>query len=263
MVKFKVCKIMKNRFLSFIVAVMTAVISSVAYASNGSEATVYLTSGNVLHGQVSEENGRVTMITASGQIYSWLKSEVRRIDYSGAAPAVPPTGKNKPVEGFYQDAMSRDSGFWWGVESVTGYACNLYDTNLGFEEIDAVAGYRFNSYVLIGAGLGARWYWDDRVRYRNSAWSMPIFFNVRGSMIPHAYRTVVPVYSLDIGGSIRDGFMLRPAIGMRIGGLRSAFNILLAYTGQNNVIATCLTDGSIGRRNKFTSFLTLKLGYEF
>ena len=100
----------------------------------------------------------------------------------------------------------------------------LFNSNFGYTEIDAVAGYRFNEYVRVGLGLGARYYFDNnKVRSTLSEWAFPIFLNVRGNFIPTRYRDVVPYYSFDIGVTVRDGFMLRPTVGLRVGRERSAW----------------------------------------
>ncbi len=87
---------------------------------------------------------------------------------------------------------------------------------------------------------------------------MPLYATLRGNIIPSEYRNIVPYYSFDMGASIRDGFMVRPGIGIRVGQNRNAFLINLSYLGQN-IIATEYNQ----RKNKFTSFVMLKVGYEF
>ena len=52
---------------------------------------------------------------------------------------------------------------------------------------------------------------------------MLIFVNARGNFISQEVREIVPYWSVDIGGAIRDGFMFTPSFGCRIGEQRSAF----------------------------------------
>ena len=61
---------------------------------------------------------------------------------------------------------------------------------------------------------------------------MPIFAALRGNMIPVLYR-VVPYWGLDFGGSIRDGVMLQPTIGIKVGEPRQAFTLGFSYMEQN------------------------------
>lgn len=159
---------------------------------------------------------------------------------------------------------SFDTGFWIAAEAVGAYSCRLYNSNFGLTEIDVTAGYRFNEYLRVGLGLGARYYFDNnKVRYYSSEWAMPIFANIRGNIIPTNYRTTVPYYSFDIGGTVRDGFMIRPTIGLRIGQPRNAFLLGLAYTGQSLKGFEFSPENKRLSKQRFVSFITLKLGYEF
>ena len=159
------------------------------------------------------------------------------------------------------DYTSVGSGFWMAAEASAAYSCRLFNSNFGYTEIDAVAGYRFNEYVRVGLGLGARYYFDNnKVRSTLSEWAFPIFLNVRGNFIPTRYRDVVPYYSFDIGVTVRDGFMLRPTVGLRVGRERSAFLVGLGYVGQD--LSTYSRD-NLRKTRRFVNFITLKLGYEF
>jgi len=161
------------------------------------------------------------------------------------------------------------TGFWISAEAVGGYSCRLMNSNFAFAEIDVTGGYRFNEYLKIGVGFGGRYYFDNsKVRFSSSEWSFPLYANVRGNFIPTAYRSVVPYYSVDLGGTIRDGFLFRPAVGLRIGQQRNAFLVALAYTGQGlQSYEYRIPAGSPfilkEKKNKFVSFISLKLGYEF
>ena len=164
-----------------------------------------------------------------------------------------------------QHTYSEDnSGFWMSAEAVGGYSCRLYNSNFSFAEVDVTAGYRFNEYVRVGLGFGGRYYFDnDKVRYNGSEWGFPLYANVRGNFMPTQYRTTVPYYSFDLGGTILDGFMMRPTVGLRIGQQRSAFLIGLTYTGQSLKGYTWNERGTKDPHFKFVSFISLKLGYEF
>lgn len=169
--------------------------------------------------------------------------------------------------GIQADYATRDTGFWIAAEATGGYSCRLMHSNFSFAEVTATAGWRFNSYLRLGVGFGGRCYFDNKkVRYTASEWAFPIFANVRGNIIPTEYRSVVPYYSVDLGGSIRDGFLFRPAVGLRIGQNRGAFLVALAYTGQDlrSYRLETLDGGTVcEKKRKFASFISLRLGYEF
>lgn len=151
-------------------------------------------------------------------------------------------------------------GFWFAAEAMGGVSCHLKGHNLGFSEVDLTAGYRFSQYLRAGVGVGARYYIKQGCLRRGSIkWGMPLFLAVRGNLMPGEYRHAVPFYSVEAGGSIRDGFMLRPSIGVRIGEPREAFTIALSYMGQD--LATYNSEG--GKCTRFTNFVALRLGYEF
>lgn len=164
----------------------------------------------------------------------------------------------------YQVYTEYKTGFFCAAELAGAYSCRLEKSNFGFLELDAIGGYRFNEYLNVGAGMGARYYFaNNRIRYSRAKWGGPIFIDVRGQLIPHLYRNYVPYYSFDIGGTIRDGFMLRPTLGLRIGEVRSAFLIGIAYTGQSLTSFSWNDMGQKLKKNRFVSFITLKVGYQF
>lgn len=164
-----------------------------------------------------------------------------------------------------QHVYSEDNtGFWMAAEAVGGYSCRLYHSNFALAEIDVTAGYRFNEYLRVGLGFGGRYYFDNaKVRYNSSEWAFPLYANVRGNFMSTEYRTTVPYYSFDLGGTILDGFMMRPTVGLRIGQQRSAFLIGLTYTGQSLKGFSYNEFGGRDPHNRFVSFISLKLGYEF
>lgn len=165
-----------------------------------------------------------------------------------------------------KDYSTFDKGFWISAEAVGGYSCRIFNSNFAFTEIDVTAGYRFNEYLRVGLGFGGRYYFDNKaVRWSSSEWAFPIYANVRGNIIPTMERSVVPYYSVDLGGTVQDGFLFRPAIGLRIGQKRNAFLVALAYTGQGLKGYEDIVGGNNPREKKdrFVSFISLKLGYEF
>lgn len=172
-----------------------------------------------------------------------------------------PTEKARP----YNDYGANATGFWNAVELQGGYSVNHGHSNIPMTELDYVAGYRFSEYLRAGVGLGARFYPNStKLRYTSWKWSFPIYLNLRGNFISREqYRTVVPYWSVDAGAAIRDGFMVRPTVGIRIGDFdRSAFLVGLSYLAQNVRVAKIIADG-VTRDNYIASFITLKIGYEF
>lgn len=248
----------------------TSALFAASQTNESGPAVIYLNNGNVVSGTVepSDSKTTVTITTSRGDVLTYSTSEIRVIDWSAASPDVPSVTSNAPVEGYYTSQYAKDSGAWWAVESVTGYSIRLGDgkSNGGFEEIDVTGGYRFNEYVRIGIGLGGRYYFHcGGFRAHAHDWSLPLYFNVRGGMMARAERVCTPFYSLDIGSSIADGFMIRPTVGLKIGERRGAFVVALSYVGQNMKTYSNRVNenGRLVYDDSFVSFVALKLGYEF
>ena len=153
------------------------------------------------------------------------------------------------------------TGFWWGADFSLGYSLRFGEpgrANGGFGELDVNAGWRFNEYFMVGPGIGVRYYFPaHHLRAKNSPVGVPIYVGVRGNFMSNLYRKVVPYYAFDIGGTVNDGFMLRPTVGLKFGNIRNALLLGLTYTGQS-----MKTIDSMGG-SKFVSFLSLRVGYEF
>ena len=83
----------------------------------------------------------------------------------------------------------------------------------------------------------------------------PIYANVRGNIISQDNRSVVPYWSFNIGGAIRDGFLVSPTIGIRVGEQRNAFIAGISY-GYNEI-------KGYENGKKGINFVLMRLGYEF
>lgn len=169
---------------------------------------------------------------------------------------IPTVGSDPNQEQF----TTYETGVWFAAEALGGYSCHLEGHNMGMAEVDFTVGYRFNQYLKVGIGAGARYYTDQSYLRRSSVkWGMPIYATVRGNLMPGLYRRTVPYWGLEAGASVRDGGFFRPTIGVRVGEPRQAFTLGLSYMGQN--IATYNSQGE--KAGKYTSFVCLRLGYEF
>lgn len=241
---------MKRLLLLFALVAMTIG----AYSQEqGSYDYIFLNNGTVVQGTiVGDASGlSVTIQTMGGEFLTYQKTEINKISRRN------PADNLKPGRNTYTEYYRSDKGFWFGFDLYGGVSTNVNKDNGGLGELDFTAGYRFNEYLRVGAGIGARYYIDNgNLRHSSVEWSFPIFANVRGNILPSYERRVVPYYSFSIGGAIRDGVMVRPTIGARFGDLkRSAFLLGLSYLGQD------LKAPNGG--NKFQSFVTLNIGYEF
>lgn len=160
--------------------------------------------------------------------------------------------------------LGYEKGFFCAAEASGAFSVSDGKKNIAFAELDFTGGYRFNDYLRVGAGLGARRYFDPNdARYMTHKWGMPLYLNVRGNFIRNGYRNVVPFWSCDLGTTFPDGFMFRPNFGIRVGQARSAFVLSIGYLGQNIRASKLDKNDKLRVDHPFYSFITLKLGYEF
>ena len=162
----------------------------------------------------------------------------------------------KPRLPEYKDYYSVQSGFWFSIEAEGGSSIMAECTNMQFAAVTATGGYRINEFLRVGAGLGAKYYFNKGwVRGTDNKFGVPIFANLRGNFISAYDCDGVPFWSLNIGGITKEGIFASPTIGYSFGGLRNNFLIGISYT------ISSFTDY---RDKKVAySYFGLKLGYEF
>ncbi len=177
-------------------------------------------------------------------------NEIKRI------PEVAPTTQSEPL-------FERETGFWISAELSSGYSLKSHN-NVAFGEADVTLGYRFSEYFRVGPGIGIRYYFpSNKLRTNQFRWSFPLYLNFRGNFCGMSYKDLVPYYSVDLGGTVQDGFMWRPSIGVRIGQPRNAFIVSLSYMGQNLRHKTRSAFKTDHTSVNYVSFIALRVGYEF
>lgn len=219
-------------------------------SAQANTAWVQLNNGNIIKGSVEKTDTSVKIITENGSELSYPLVEINKISYTE------PNTPNISSSSSLNDYATYDKGFWMGVNFMGAYSLFLTEHCTPWAELSIVGGYRFNQYLKVGIGFGARYYFENsKLRERDIKWSFPILATVRGNIISDEYRTVVPYYSVEIGGTIQDGFMWRPTFGLRIGQSRSALLVGINYTGQDLIYKT--------NKKRYVSSLGLTIGYEF
>lgn len=164
---------------------------------------------------------------------------------------------NAPKQQPYTEFSLKEKGYWCSVDFSIGPSLVFHEKNLLTTGINFVNGYRFDDYLRIGIGVGAQYHVanNDIIRNTDINWSMPIFVNARGNFISQDIREIVPFWSVDVGGVVRDGFMFTPSAGCRIGEERSALLLSLGYSLRT-------IDAKEGYE-KARSYAVFKVGYEF
>lgn len=193
---------MKTNILKYIVIALMSVIGINVNASD----VIFLNNGNVVIGNIVSKTDTIVKITAdNGSTYEYPLIEVERISDTEIESVPSAIHKDKIVS--YKDYSELNKGFWFSAEIGEALSCNITGGNYSFTEFDVVVGYRFSEYARLGVGVGVRYYNNNSHRFSNISWGMPLFATLRGNIIPSEYRNLVPYYSIDVGSSIRDGFI--------------------------------------------------------
>ena len=150
----------------------------------------------------------------------------------------------------------KDNGYWCAIELGGGSTVMDNMKNVAMVGGSFTNGYRFNQYLKVGLGVGLLYYPNNKnVRMSDNHFSFPVFLNARGNILSDDIRRTVPFWSVNIGTSVYDGFFFTPAVGLRIGEMRSAFLLSVAYTFRRL--------DAYPQKNKDYHGAFLKLGYEF
>ena len=157
----------------------------------------------------------------------------------------------------YVDHTEYNSGFWCAIEGNGGSSLVFRHTNFQRVGLTLTGGYMINEYIKFGMGLGGNYYCNNNSNCRHTkvAFTMPIFFDVRGNLVSQEVRNFVPYWSLDLGGAAGDGFFMSPTIGMRFGQKRDSWLLGIAYT-LNRI------NNNPGYPKTVSTF-AIKFGYEF
>lgn len=215
---------------------------------------VYLNNGNVIYGVILKHtDAQVEIKTSNGETYSYPMVEVRKIEKGIMASEKRGGRSSKPI---FKEYRELDAEYWSAVDFSFGNTIHLSEKNMQHVELNWINGYRFNEFLKVGAGFGARYYINNQdMRSSSIRWAFPVFADFRGNFMPQTSRSVVPYWAFDIGGIIRDGFMLSPTVGLRIGEKRSCLLLGVNYTGQTMKLC--------GEGRHFENVVSLKIGYEF
>lgn len=227
---------------------------------------LYLNSGNVVSGRVIErtDTGDVTIVTDNGETLKYSQFEYYKLDIDGKAPKM----KKQRRYVSFEDRPNRL--YFFAVELSGGGTVESRVNPQTFPiELSVVNGFHFSQFFRLGIGVGARYYIQGRVngnrdynpaRSMASPWAAPLFIDLRGNIISHDGRNLVPYWSLDAGYTFGDkNFFFTPTLGLSIGGMRNNVLVGVYYMGQfiknplnNPLNKTQLLDG-----------LGLKVGFQF
>lgn len=230
---------------------------------------VYLNNGNTVTGEiVSSDDLSVTIRTASGETLTYRRGEIRKIDGGEELERMPQAPRSR-----YRDYTVAEKGFWAAVELGGGISLN-HDSSVDMTapiDLTCTFGYRFSEFLQVGVGAGFRCYVRNshaRIegsgnKYEDYGWAFPVYGNLRGVFISGQSRRVVPCWSVSVGHTFNDGFMVAPTLGLRFGSLeRHHFLLGLGYTAQQTKLNDPV-EGGVSHRFGCLHLLQLKLGYQF
>lgn len=192
-----------------------------------------------------------------------MSTVVEAQDREVRLPNRPNTRRN--VQNF-QPIGGMQQGFWCALEAEVGTSAMPQSRNMQDVGLQFIGGFRVSEMFRVGVGVGFRNYVNDpSVRYRDDAWAFPIFLNLRGNIVTQEVYHAVPFWSLSAGTVVRDGLMIQPKIGVRIGTDRNAFTVALGYRYQqmNTTYDKTVWDDPCYNKNDNVNGVSLTLGYEF
>lgn len=163
----------------------------------------------------------------------------------------------RPERPAYKDYTTSDRGFWLAAEAEGGTSTFIDDNNMQVVGLCVNAGYRLSEFLRFGIGIGGRYYVGGNNKVRNTSvkWTIPVYVNARGNIISQYSRSMVPYWSVSVGGVLRDGVFVQPTLGLRFGELRDSWLLGLSYNLQH-------IDAMYARQETASSIL-LRVGYEF
>ena len=192
-------------------------------------------------------------------IFSWMLSLSAALYAQDADKVILP---QKPHRAPYVDYTQRETGFWCALDLDAGSTVLLNHRNMQSVQVTYTAGYRFNEYLKVGLGVGAKYYVNNNEARRGSSncWTFPLLVNVRGNFFSQADRSMVPYWSVNVGSAINDGFFITPTLGLRFGEQRNSWLLGISYSF--NHINTDKLTAPATRVNSMSALL-LHVGYEF
>jgi hypothetical protein len=253
------------RKLLFLVCA-TLLCSKIVYAQEYRD-VIYLNNGNIIQGSIiSITESEIQTAAINGETYTFRNVEINKIDKGERLSKFPKTEASK-----YKDYSEYQQGYWIAVDAGLGVALDRFrkkSTTPALPiDFNLTMGYRFNEYIMVGIGGGVRYYAlqnNHRVspdkNDRKYAWAFPLYGQVRGAIISGESRIVVPYWQLSVGHTFNDGFMVQPAIGLRIGSaVRNHFTLALGYTAQRGYLYKSPENYKYGNLH----LMQLKFGYQF
>ena len=237
-----------KKLLLFILITLTSFFSKAQ-----TQDVIYLKNGNVVRGIIIEqkENGTVTIRTNNGRVLTYTEFDIREITIEG------PPAKQR-TERKYTSFEDQKMGYFFATELGFDATMNKGPT-IWPVGLSVVNGFRANEFISVGCGIGLRYYFNNGViRKKDNEWAFPVYFDIRGNIVSHRGRNLVPYWSFDTGLSFGDdNLFFSPTIGLSIGGYRNNLIVGLSYLGQfiDNIYNM--------QENDYHSMVGLKVGFQF
>ncbi|MDR1197633.1 MAG: hypothetical protein LBK94_01280 [Prevotellaceae bacterium] len=187
----------------YILLIIAALISTVAFSQAGYKDVVYLKNGSIIHGIIVEQipNKSVKIQTADNNVFVFQMDEIEKLTKE----------EIKSKANNYSYSKKR-SGYCGIIE--TGYAFGLDGNGGNSLVLDIINGYRFNPYFSLGVGTGVHYYTGE------STALIPIFADFRVNFIN---KKISPYFSLELGYSFNGsssfdaaGIFFSPVAGVRL-----------------------------------------------
>lgn len=223
------------------------------FAQNYKE-VVYLKNGSIIKGIIVEQvpNISLKIQTADGSLFVYKMSEVEKVT-------------KEVVEARRLNQFNKKSAKGYKGFVETGYSLGIGDYSYNRFELSTSHGYKFNSYLFLGAGVGLCAYETDDI-------AIPFFADFR---VNFSKDKITPIGGIKLGYSLGDfeGVYGSIDIGVRFGlSGKKAMTVKFGCTEQDFVTKPKCSIYNIGGQVKSicsqsssagTQAISLKVGVEF
>lgn len=191
-------------------------------AAQALEDVIYLKNQNVIRGTIIQKNDSIYRIqTADGSVYNYHINEVEKVNR----------------EKLYRNFSYKKSGYsnFTEIGALVAGKTTLQGVTTAAFSFQTVNGYKFNQFVMLGAGIGADLYATQTV--------VPLFSTFRGDLTNKG--SAIPFYFVDAGYGVnitskssnadnfKGGFLWAAGLGVKIPFNKTAgFMMSLGYRYQ-------------------------------
>ncbi len=233
-------------------ALMLLFATTFIYAQQNTEDIIYLKSGQVVRGQITDQSSDEVKVKVLGRYnFVYLMSEIDKIEKGTATTNTTPQ-KYKSSQPVYREPKPvAPNGYMGRIE--VGYGLGTGDLPIGVGKLSFVNGYRFNPNFSLGLGIGLRMFNEndlysldvsDETSYSYleiGSVVIPVFLDFRANF---STGNAAPFIGLGVGYSLDPDFgnssmFLSPSLGIKFKtSERAALHVSVSFDHQQAMLYT-------------------------